>query len=148
MQLLKYYIFHITCIVWAQGTFSELPLAIRLYKFSMTNLPVSGQGFWENRFGYMIFFAFCLRLNPQLNPVNQPKLVNPCLMYTIIFMVNKYSSSAPMATPCSSCASLRKQKKKLQRQLKGLESKLDTNQSKWANTFKILSKKPDLVSTS
>ena len=56
----------------------------------------------------------------------------------------------PPLTPstCSGCASLRQEKKKLQRQLRGLESKLETNQTKWEETFERLSKnKTDLVST-
>ena len=54
---------------------------------------------------------------------------------------------APKATPCSSCASLRKQKKKLQRQLRGMESKLASNQSKWTETLQRITKEPELVST-
>ncbi|XP_068754519.1 uncharacterized protein [Montipora capricornis] len=53
----------------------------------------------------------------------------------------------PKAAPCSSCASLRKQKKKLQRQLRGMESKLASNQSKWTETLQRITKEPELVST-
>jgi len=49
--------------------------------------------------------------------------------------------------PCSECGTLKKELKKLQRQLKTTEIKRTQNQEEWVNTFGNLNKNPDMIST-
>ena len=48
---------------------------------------------------------------------------------------------------CSSCTNLRRQKKKLQRQIRCLKTKLSTNQSTWAETIENMITRAEVIST-
>ena len=82
------------------------------------------------------------------------------MWWGIAFSVYCFASQKPKetlknATPCAKCEKLKKDKKKLQRKLKTMESKVEelsqkiiANQSEWAKTFLELNQSPDKLKSS